>query len=125
MADGRDDARTKSNRGQQAGKAEAVATAPQRTGAFRWIVMVLLTVSTLALLAVAGLLGLVVQQLRASDVASLKQDIAGVKTETASFHADVTKSMTALQKGLSDTASEVNSATLQLNDIALSLHKKP
>jgi hypothetical protein len=33
--------------------------------------------------------------------------------------------MTGLQKNLSDTANEVNSATLQLNDIALSLHKKP
>lgn len=35
------------------------------------------------------------------------------------------RDVTALQKGLSDTAGEVNSATLQLNDIALSLHKKP
>ncbi len=59
-----------------------------------------------------------VQQLRATNVAALKRDIAGVKTETASFHADVTKSMTALQKGLSDPTGEANSATLQLNDIA-------
>ena len=124
MANGRNDMRARSDRGRP-GPAEEGATAPRRTGAFRWIVIILLTVSTLALLAVAGLLGLVVQQLRATDVAALKQDIAGVKTETASFHADVTKSMTALQKGLSDTAGEVNSATLQLNDIALSLHKKP
>ena len=77
------------------------------------------------MLAIAGLLGLVLLQVRASDAAALKQDIVAVRTETASFHANVGKAMTALQKGLSDTASEVNSATLQLNDIALSLHKKP
>jgi hypothetical protein len=94
-------------------------------GAFRWATMILLTVSTLALLAIAGLLGLVLLQSRASDVAALRQDIAGVRTESASFHAEVAKSMTALQKGLSDTAGEVNSATLQLNDIALGLHTKP
>ena len=84
-----------------------------------------MAVSTMALLAIAGLTGLLWLQLKATDVAALKQDIAGVKTETAAFHADVGKSLQGLQKGLSDTANQVNSATLELNDIALSLHHKP
>ncbi len=124
MAEGRNEARSRSDRGARPGPVQALAV-PQRTGAFRWIVMVLMTVSTLALVAIAGLTALVYQQLKASDVAALKQDITGVKTETASFHADVTKSLTALEKSLDKTASEVNSATLQLNDIALGLHKQP
>lgn len=103
----------------------AEALPPPAGRGFRWIVVTLLALSTVALAAIAGLLGLVYLQLKASDVASLKADIAGVKGETASFHADVGKALAALQKGLSDTATEVGSATLQLNDIALSLHRKP
>jgi hypothetical protein len=104
----------------------AAAVLPPPAGrAFRWIVVTLLALSTVALIGIAVLVGLVFLHLQASDVAALKGDIAGVKSETASFHADVTKAMTGLQKNLSDTANEVNSATLQLNDIALSLHKKP
>ncbi|RYB03657.1 hypothetical protein [Lichenibacterium ramalinae] len=105
-------------------RAAEVVPPPAGRG-FRWIVVTLLALSTVALAGIAALLGLVYLQLKSSDVASLKADVAGVKSETASFHADVGKAMTALQKGLTDTATEVNSATLQLNDIALSLHKKP
>ena len=104
----------------------AAAVVPPPAGrSFRWIVVTLLALSTAALGALAVLPALVYLRVQTIDVATLKGDIAGVKTETASLHADLTKSMTALQKGLADTASEVNSATLQLNDIALSLHKKP
>ena len=115
------------NQGARRGPVErAAAVGPPPAGrAFRWIVVTLLALSTAALCAVTVLLGLVYLRLQTVDVASLKGDIAGVKTETASFHADVAKAMTGLQKGLSDTANEVNSATLELNDIALSLHKKP
>lgn len=105
-------------------RAAAIVPPPAGRG-FRWIVVTLLALSTAALIAAAGLLGLIYLHLQAMDVAALKQDIAAVKTETAGFHADVTKQMTALQKGLSDTANEVDSATLKLNDIALSLHKAP
>ena len=105
---------------------KAAAVVPPPAGrAFRWIVVTLLALSTAALGTIAVLLGLVYLQLKGSDVAALKGDIAGVKSETASFHADVAKAMAGLQKSLADTAGEVNSATLQLNDIALSLHRKP
>ena len=119
----RDEARPRPDRGQ--GRPTAVVVPPKSSGAFRWIALGLMGVSTLALLAIAGLTGFVLLQLKATDVAALKQDIAGVKTETAAFHADVGKSLQGLQKGLSDTANQVNSATLELNDIALSLHNKP
>ena len=119
----RDEAKPRPDRGQ--GRATAVVVPPRSGGALRWIAVGLLAISTMALLAIAGLTGLVLLQLKATDVAGMKQDIAGVKTETAAFHADVGKSLQGLQKGLSDTASQVNSATLQLNDIALSLHNKP
>ena len=105
-------------------RAAAVVPPPAGRG-FRWIVVTLLALSTAALGAIAVLLGLVYLRVQTIDVTALKGDIAGVKTETASLHADLAKSMTALQKSLADTATEVNSATLQLNDIALSLHKKP
>ncbi len=119
----RDEARPRSDCGQ--GRPEAVSVPPRSAGAFRWLVLGLMAVSTLALLAIAGLTGLVLLQLKATDVAGLHQDIAAVKTETAGFHADVGKSLQGLQKSLSETANQVNSATLELNDIALSLHKKP
>ena len=103
----------------------AAAVPPPAGRAFRWIVVTLLALSTAALVAAVGLRFLVYQHLQGADTASLAGAIGGVKGETASLHADMTKSMTALQKSLADTANEVNSATLQLNDIALSLHKKP
>lgn len=104
----------------------AAAVVPPPAGrAFRWIVVTLLALSTAALGAIAVLLAFLFLHVQAIDLASLKGDIAGVKAETASFHADVTKEMGTMRKGLSDTANEVNSATLELNDIALSLHKKP
>ena len=91
----------------------AAAIVPPPAGrAFRFVVVPQQALCTAALVAIAALV-------------ALKTDIAGVKSETASFHADVTKQMTAMGKGLSDTANQVNSATLELNDIALSLHKKP
>ena len=115
------------NRDTARGPAERAAAAvpPPAGRAFRFVMVTLLALSTAALAAIAVLVALVYLHLRTVDVASLKSDIAGVKTETAIFHADFTKQMTAMGKGLSDTANEVNSATLQLNDIALSLHKKP
>ena len=119
----RDEARPRPDRGQ--GRQAAAVVPPARGGAFRWVVLALMTVSAVALLAIAGLTGLLLLQLKATDVAGLKQDIAAVKTETAAFHADVGKSLQGMQKGLSDTANQVNSATRELNDIALSLHKKP
>ena len=103
----------------------AAAVPPPAGRGFRWIVVTLLALSTVALAGIAVMLGLVYLELKGSDVAALKGDIAGVKSETASFHADVAKAMAGLQKSLADTAGEVNSATLQLNDIALSLHRKP
>ena len=104
----------------------AAAIVPPPAGrAFRFVVVTLLALCTAALVAIAAVVALVYLHLQTIDVASLKTDIAGVKSETASFHADVTKQMTAMGKGLSDTANQVNSATLELNDIALSLHKKP
>lgn len=104
----------------------AAAVVPPPAGrAFRFVMVTLMALSTAALVAVAIIVALIYLHLEASDVASLRSDIAGVKTETSSFHADVAKQLGAMQKGLSDTANEVNSATLQLNDIALSLHKKP
>lgn len=120
MAASRDDARRR-------GPVErAAAVVPPPAGrSFRLVIVTLLSLSTAALVAVAVLQFLILARLQTIDVAALKGDIAGVKGETASFHADVAKSLTALQKGLSDTAGEVNSATLGLNDIALSLHKKP
>lgn len=105
-------------------RAAAVVPPPAGRG-FRWIVVTLLALSTAALAGIAVLLGLVYLELKGSDAAALKADIAGVKGETASFHADVAKAMAGLQTSLADTAREVNSATLQLNDIALSLHRKP
>ena len=111
--------------GRRDGPVERVAAVvpPPAGRAFRFIVVTLLALSTAALVAVAVIAALI--YLHTIDVASLKTDIAGVKTETSSFHTDVVKQMGAMQKGLSETANEVNSATLQLNDIALSLHKKP
>ena len=103
----------------------AAAVPPPSGRGFRFLVVTLLALSTVALAAIAVLLGLVYRDLQGSDVAALKGDIAGVKGETASFHSDVAKAMAGLQKSLADTAGEVNSATLQLNDIALSLHRKP
>ncbi len=113
--------------GRRDGPVERVAAVvpPPAGQAFRFIVVTLLALSTAALVAVAVIAALIYLHLQTIDVASLKTDIAGVKTETSSFHADVVKQMGAMQKGLSETANEVNSATLQLNDIALSLHKKP
>ena len=120
----RDAARARNDRGPGPARLQTAPVAP-RMGAFRWVTIALLATSTLALLAIAGLTALLLLQSKTTDVAALKQDIAGVKTETAAFHADVSKSIEGLQKGLSETANQVNSATLQLNDIALSLHKRP
>ena len=103
----------------------AAAVPPPAGRAFRWIVVTLLALSTAALGAVAALLALVWLHLQTLDAASLKGEVAGVKSEVAGFHADVAKEMAAMRKSLSDTANEVDSATLQLNDIALSLHKRP
>ena len=103
----------------------AAAVPPPAGRAFRFMVVSLLAVSTGALVAVAVLTALIYLHLQTVDVASLKTDIDGVKSETASFHADVAKAMAALQKSVAVTANEVNSATLQLNDIALGLHKGP
>ena len=103
----------------------AAAVPPPAGRAFRFVVVSLLALSTAALAAIAVMAALIFLHLQTVDVAALKGDIAGVKGETASFHADVTKQMTALQKSMADTANEVNSATLQLNDIALGLHRKP
>lgn len=118
---------TTAERGARRGPVERAAEAvpPPAGGAFRWIVVALLAVSTASLVATTALLWMVLGHVAAADASSLKADIDGVKSETAAFHADVAKGMAALQKGLGQTANEVNSATLQLNDIALSLHKRP
>ena len=84
-----------------------------------------LGLSTLLLAANTVLAALILLDLRATDLGGLKDAVAGVQKKTAAFHAGLSTSRAGLQKGLSDTAHKVNSATLELNDIALSLHKKP